>query len=200
MTQQINLYLPEFRRKKDPLGFDNMVLATVALVVCMLVITAAEAWHSFQLDRQLTESRENLAQLVAETEQLIAQFGTQSEDPALTRRASELQEEVSSKQVLSRFLSGRDIGTTEGFSEYLADLARYHLGGLRLTGVQLSQGGDKVVLEGEVLSPHLVPQYFQSLRQGDSFAGKDFETIRITDISGSDSERQLKHFSVATAN
>jgi len=24
MKQQINLYLPEFRRKKDPLGFDNL--------------------------------------------------------------------------------------------------------------------------------------------------------------------------------
>lgn len=200
MTQQINLYLPEFRTKKDVLTFDNMVLGVVALVAILAVLSAMELWDTYRLGRELEQRRQDLAQLTAETEQLVRDFGTQSEDPALSRRADELDAEVNSKRTLQRFLSGRTIGSTAGFSEYLSDLARYHLGGLRLTTVILSNGGDMVELRGEVLSPHLVPQYFQSLRQGQSFAGKEFETIRIVDVTGADEDRQLKQFSVATAN
>ena len=200
MTQQINLYLPEFRRKKDPLGFDNMVMGIVGLVVLMAVFTVMELWNSYQLSNELEQRRSDLASIVTETEQLVQEFGAQSEDPALSRRAEELEEEVGSKRTLQRFLTGRNIGSTDGFSEYLADLSRYHLGGLRLTAVILNNGGNQVELKGEVLSPHLVPQYFQSLRQGQSFAGKEFETVRITDIAGRDDDRQVKQFSVATAN
>ena len=200
MTQQINLYLPEFRRKKDHLTFDNMVLGVLGLTLVLIVLTAVEFWDSYKLGGELEQRRQALASVTADTEQLICDFGAQSEDPALSRRADELETEVNSKHTLERFLSGRNIGSTAGFSEYLSDLSRYHLGGLRLTGVTLSNGGKNVQLEGEVLSPYLVPQYFQSLRQGQSFAGKEFETIRIVDISGTDDGRQIKQFRVATAN
>jgi hypothetical protein len=200
MTQQINLYLPEFRRKKDPLGFDNMVLGTMGLVAILALVTLFEFWNSYQLSSELEQQRTNLNQLVAETDILIRNFGSQSEDPALSNRAQVLNEEVNGKQTLQRFLSGRDIGSTDGFSEYLADLSRYHLGGLRLTDVTLTNGGNQVQLQGEVLDSYLVPQYFQSLRQGRSFSGKEFSTLRITDISDQNDARQIKQFSVATAN
>ena len=200
MTQQINLYLPEFRTKKDVLTFDNMVLGMLAIAAILVVLTGLELWDSYTLGSELDRRRADLANLQSETEQLVRDFGTQSEDPALIQRADLLEEEVNSKRLLQRFLTGRNIGSTDGFSEYLADLARYHLGGLRLTSVMLMNGGSQVELKGEVLSPHLVPQYFQSLRQGQSFAGKEFETIRIADISAADDARQVKQFSVATAN
>lgn len=206
MTQQINLYLPEFRHKQDPLSFDNMVLGTLGLVAIMIVVTVMELWNSNQLRGELEQHRQSLNMIVADTEQMIRDFGTQSEDPALAQRANELEDEVSSKRTLQRFLTGRNIGSTDGFSEYLADLARYHLGGLRLTSVMLMNGGNQVELKGEVLSPHLVPQYFQSLRQGQSFAGKEFETIRISEMADREDRedredgRQVKQFTVATAN
>lgn len=200
MTQQINLYLPEFRRKKDPLDTGNMLALLSLLAVVLFLVTAVKFWDNYSLGRDLAQRQAERDQLIAETDRLIQEYGTQSEDPALTARAEELETELNSKQTLLRFLDGRNIGSTQGFSEYLADLARYHLGGLRLTGVELMDGGNKVILQGEVLSPRLVPMYIQSLRQGKSFAGMDFETVRITDITGEEGGTPIKSFSIATAN
>ena len=200
MKQQINLYLPEFRRKVDPFTADNMLLMTGAVVVLLVVLTAVEFWQTSKLKSDLADRQDDRLALVAETDQLVQDFGSQSEDPALARRAMELQEELDGKQLLQRFLDGRNIGSTAGFSEYLADLSRYHLGGLRLTDITLMDGGNQVVLQGEVLSPHLVPQYFQSLRQGMSFAGKEFESLKIVNRDAEGEELPVKIFTASTAN
>ena len=200
MIQQINLYLPEFRRKKDLLTTGNMFLLVAVIVAGLVITTAVEAWDTWSLNNELAQRQSDRDSLVAETESMISQFGSQSEDPALTRQAAALEENLANKQLLQQFLDGRNIGSTQGFSEYLADLSRYHLGGLRLTEIQLSNGGAQVSLTGEVLSAHLVPQYFQSLRQGKSFAGKDFETLRITSSNAEGEELPVKIFTASTVN
>jgi len=200
VKQQINLYLPEFRQKKDPLNTQNMILVIGLLVAGLALYTAGVLWEGFQLNSDLADRQQQRDALIAETEQLVTEFGSQSEDPALTKRAMALEEDLANKQLLKRFLDGRNIGSTAGFSEYLADLARYHLGGLRLTEIQLLDGGKQVRLEGEVLSPQLVPEYFQSLRQGKSFAGKEFESLKITESTTEGEALPVKLFTAATSD
>jgi hypothetical protein len=200
MNQQINLYLPEFRRKKDWLDLNNMVALIGGLVVVLALVSAVEYWDLSGLRAGLEQRQQERADLVAETNQLEASYGVQSEDASLRAEVNALEADLVNKEVLLGFLDGRNIGSTEGFSEFLADLARYHLAGLRLTGVNLSGGGNSIVLDGEVINAELVPLYLQNLRRGQSFTGKEFESLRISDAEVAEGELGYKVFNVATTN
>lgn len=201
MNQQINLYLPEFRQKKDWLDLNNMVSLVGIMVIVLLLVTAVEYWQLSGLEKELMNRQQQRIELTEETERLQESFGVQSEDPQLRAQVNALESELQDKEVLMTFLDGRNIGSTAGFSEYLADLARFHLAGLRLTGINLSGGGNQVVINGEVLNAELVPLYLQNLRRGQSFAGKEFEMLRIRDVeTQQNGEAGYKIFNVATSN
>jgi len=196
MHQQINLYLPEFRKEKDILNVRFMAQALVVLVLILGGLTAFDYLRISQLDTALANSQTERQAAIERVNALIVQFGDQSEDPALTARVRNLETELTEKRRLVQFMEGRDFGNTRGFSEHLSDLSRYHLSGLRLTNIALSNGGANISLQGEVLRGELVPMYLQSLSQGETFAGKTFQTVRL-DSAGSDSSVQ---FSVSTGN
>jgi len=203
MNQQINLYLPEFRQKKDWVTLNNMLSLLVLMIAVLLLITASEYWQTFNLNSELAEKQQARTELTSETERLRQSFGEQSEDPALRLQVNALENELQSKEVLIGFLDGRNIGSTSGFSEYLADLARFHLAGLRLTSLKLNGGGNQIEINGEVLNAELVPLYLQNLRRGQSFSGKEFEMLRITEAEPEQpggKEPGFKNFSVATTN
>ncbi|MFT5321215.1 MAG: hypothetical protein ACI934_001363 [Pseudohongiellaceae bacterium] len=200
MNQQINLYLAEFRKQKDWLDLNSMLSLIGVLLIVLLAVTGFEFWKVSTLESELKISQQNRAILAAETQQLIDSYGVQSEDPEIRAGIIGLEEELSGKEILLSFLDGRDIGATDGFSGYLADLARYHLAGLRLTSVELGSGGNEINLDGEVLAAELVPLYLQSLRRGPSFRGKEFEMIRISENEEFDSDSEFRIFNVATTN
>lgn len=200
MSQQINLYLNEFHKKKDWLDLVNMLSVLGLLAIALLLVTGVEFWEVYGLELELEQKRQERTELAAETQQLINSFGAQSESEEMRLAVNGLEEEIQGKEILLSFLDGRNIGTTEGFSEYLADLARYHVAGLRLTSVRLSNGGNQINLDGEVLNAELVPLYLRNLRRGQSFTGKEFEMLRIKEAEdeSDDKDSAYKIFNVAT--
>lgn len=183
MNQQINLYLPEFRKEKDWLTFPNMVLFTSAFLALLVVATAVEYYQSWTLNREIAGKQSDLEAARERTNTLVDSYGVQSENPVLAEEVARLEENLQGKRVLLQFLDGRDLGNTQGFSEYLADLSRYHVPGLQLTSIGLSAGGSNVFLRGEVSRAENVPLYLQNLRNGSSYNGKTFETLKITKLS-----------------
>lgn len=198
MKQQINLYLPEFRKKIDRLSVANMVVYTGAFVVVLLAVSGYEFFTSYSLDQEIAAKETVLAQNRTRTNALVDSYGVQSEDQQLAAEVRQLEENLQGKRTLLAFLQGQDIGNTAGFSEYLADLSRFHIDGLRLTSIDLQGGGQNIFLRGEVNRAENVPLYLQNLRNGLSYNGKTFETLRI---SGTDTANVLDTrmtFDVAT--
>lgn len=195
MIQQVNLYLPEFRKEKDWLVVDNMLRFCVVLVVVLIGISGLEYWGSNSLESELEAKRLEREEAISRTNALIDNFGEQSADQNLAETVRQLEVDLSGKQDLLEFLEGRNLGNTDGFSEYLADLSRYQVPGLRLTAVNLQNGGDAVLLSGEVFRAEYVPLFLQSLSRGQSFLGKSFETLRIEE---SDGDTEILVFDVAT--
>lgn len=175
----INLYLPEFRKKKQWLDAEKTVLLAAAGVIVLIIASGVEYWELLKLRWELADKEVERQEIATATSDLIDQYGVQTEDPALLANIRELEEDLQSKQALLQFLEGRELGNTEGFSEYLADLSRYHVAGLSLTAVSLANGGRSVVLEGQVLQAELVPIYLQNLSKGRVYAGKNFEMLQI---------------------
>lgn len=198
MTQQINLYLPEFRKEKDLLSFANMVAAVIALVIILALVSGARYYGSYQLGQAIAEKQRLLQEARERTNELADSFGSQNEDSQLANEVRQLEENLQGKRTLLNFLDGRDIGNVDGFSEYLADLSRFHIDGLRLTRINLRGGGQNVFLSGEVARAENVPLYLQNLRNGASYNGKNFETLRISSSDSADNLNISMRFDVAT--
>ncbi|MEY4640549.1 MAG: type pilus biosis protein MshI2 [Pseudomonadota bacterium] len=198
--QNVNLYLPEFRKKKQWLDAEKMALITGASVALLLVATLIDSWQILQLRGDLAVKQEQHQQVIAATEALLEQYGVQTEDPALLDSIRELEEDLKSKEALLKFLEGRDPANAEGFSDQLADLARFHVDGLSLNKVALTNGGRSVSLAGQVLKAELVPLYLQNLSKGRSYAGKNFEMLQIDDksVANADGRVNIWDFQVKT--
>jgi hypothetical protein len=181
-VQNINLYLPEFRKKKTWLDAEKTVLLAGAGLLVMLVVSAVDYWQLTQLRGELAAKEQEHQQAVAATAALLAQYGVQTEDPTLLADIQELEEDLLSKQALLQFLEGRELGNADGFSEYLADLSRYHVQGLSIDRVSLSNGGRAVELAGEVLKPELPPIFLLELSKGSAYAGMQFESLHVEDV------------------
>ncbi len=179
--QNVNLYLPEFRKKKHWLDAEKMVLVAGAAVLLMVVVSGIEYWQLSQLRADLAAKNQQQQDIAAATVALRDQYGVQTEDPALLENITELEADLNSKEALLTFLEGRDLGNTGGFSEHLADLSRYHVPGLSLSTVKLTDGGDSLELAGQVLRAELVTIYVQELDKGSSYAGMNFEMLQITE-------------------
>lgn len=186
--QNVNLYLPEFRKKKYWLDAEKMVLLVGAAVVVLVITSGVEYFQLAQLRKEVVAKEAQRQEIAAATAALIDQYGVQTEDPALLANIQELEEGLQSKQALLQFLEGRDLGNAEGFSEHLADLSRYHVQGLSLNHVSLADGGRSIELAGQVLRAELVTLYMQNLSNGDTYAGTDFEMLKVDEEPAAGSE------------
>lgn len=186
MKQSVNLYLPEFRRKPDWLDATRMLQA-MGLVVLLLALTAGwEFWQLFRLDREWQAAETLRVEAVSATATLSASFGTQAPDQSVVEQNVRLEAALKEKNAILGFMDGNDLGNTAGFSSYLADLARYHVQGLSLKTISLSQNGRSVALTGEVEQAELVPLYLQNLSKGASFRGLSFHALQISELEPAD--------------
>lgn len=183
MKQSVNLYLPEFRKK--PEWLDALRMVQLAGVV-LLLLAVGSGWEYFQLGRTreaLAEAEARRVAAVNATAELRASFGVQAPDQSVLDQNQQLEDALKEKRAILEFMSGKDMGNTRGFSAYLADLARYHVQGLSLKTISLSQNGQSVALTGDVVRAELVPIYLQNLNRGASFRGLSFHALQIAETA-----------------
>lgn len=195
VVQNINLYLPEFRRKKHWLDARRTLLVGALGIGLLALVSGIEYWQLAQLRAERTMKEQQLQQATLATAALIEEFGVQTEDPVLLADIAKLEADLQSKRALLQFLEGRELGNATGFSEHLADLSRFHVQGLALNAISLTDGGRSVRLAGQVVKAELVPIYLQNLSRGGTYSGTDFEMLQISDApvlaTGANADSQL---------
>lgn len=183
--QLINLYLPEFRKREEWLTAMRAAQLCGVVIGVLVLISGYQYWRSSSVESALAQAEQRRQQAVLLTQQLSEAAGALVQDQGLVRRIETLEQSLESKQALLQFMNGRQLDNVTGFSEYLADLARYHTSGLGLQTVRITNGGKAVQLEGEVLRAELVTMYLQNLSQGSSYKGKDFRAFEIAETTPS---------------
>jgi hypothetical protein len=182
MKQAVNLYLPEFRKKRDWLDALRMVQAMGALLLLLAAWAGLESWQLSRAEQVWTEAEARRVAAENLTTQLRASFGSQSPDQTIVEQNRQLEDALKEKRAMLAFMDGKDMGNTAGFSSFMADLARYHVQGLSLNSISLSRNGKSLTLEGEVAKAELVPIYLQSLSRGNSFRGLSFNDLAISEL------------------
>jgi Tfp pilus assembly protein PilN len=178
MYQQINLYQPIFRKQRQIFSALTMVQASGVVAAALLGIYFYGLWQVTALEREV-------AQLERREQAAIAQLG--GIDPTLsTQQRNDVDHEL---RMLNQTLLGQrrlidvlgqqPLGTTEGFSPYLAALGRQHGAELWLTEFAINGATSALELAGESVRADLVPEYLQRLGHEPALVGQRFDRLHI---------------------
>ena len=86
MKQQINLYLAEFRVKKDPITTLLIGQIVGGVLLTMIVISAFDMFTRWDLNNELAELRADLVEETRKTSQLDDQLAQRSQNNELAER------------------------------------------------------------------------------------------------------------------
>lgn len=197
MSQQINLYLSEFRVKKDLLTAVVMGQILGAIVAVMVLVTVFEMYSEWSLNGELASLRATLADETRKTSELDQVLARRSQNSVLTDRLDQVEAQLDSSRQIRSFLSQTKLGNVVGFSEHFKDISRASVNGLSVTEFAFEKGGEKVRLAGNALDSVLVPLYVSRLEGSNSSIRDLLFSPRISK-SGADS--QFFEFELSTAN
>ncbi len=177
MSQNINLYDPALRLRRDLLGFDA-VAAAIGAALLVVVIGAGVAKQSLAsvepvaatLDDELETQR-------AALQAAATQAATRRPDTTLLAEVARAQQTLLQRRSALQNLGAGGIGSEGGFSGRLEALARQSVDGLWLTRLMLRQ--DDVLLRGRATQPALIPLYVQRLERESSLQGRAFKSLEV---------------------
>lgn len=197
MKQQINLYQPIFRKKKE-------VLSAIAMLqVFALSLAVLSVWYGYalyqlqQLEAQQATTMDNLDQMRIQVAELEAKQRDRAPSKLLDSEIRRVTRELEQRIQIVDVLSAGSFGNTNGFSGQFEALARQHVDGAWLTSINIGEGGVFVRLKGMTHAPELVPIYLQRLLTEDVFANVAFNVMAL---ERSAEQKDQLTFEVATAN
>jgi Tfp pilus assembly protein PilN len=178
MYQQVNLYQPIFRKQRQIFSAVTMAQAAGVVAVALVGFYVYGLWQVLGLEAEVV-------QLEGREKAFTAQLARI--DPTLTsNRRAEVEQELKKlnatlldQQRLIDVLRDQPLGTTEGFSGYLAALGRQHKPELWLTELAINGGTRALELTGRSVRAELVPEYLQTLGREPALAGQKFDKLEI---------------------
>jgi hypothetical protein len=184
MHQQINLYQPIFRKQR--LMFSAVAMAQGAALVAAALL-AFYGYGVYKVGRLEAE----VTRLEGLEQAFTAQLGGIDPSLAASARAGVEQEiaalnaTLADRQRLIEVLRDQPLGGSEGFSGYLAALARQHRSELWLTRIAVNGGTRALELAGRSVRAEAVPEYLRRLGSESALAGQRFDRLEIARDEGS---------------
>lgn len=177
MSQNINLYDPGLRLRRDLLGFEA-VAAAIGAALLVIVIGAGLAQSSLSnVQPVATALNDELESQRAAMHAAATLAATRRPDAALLAEVARAQQTLLQRRSALQNIGAGGIGTEAGFSGRLEALARQSVDGLWLTSLLLRQ--DDVLLRGRAIQPALIPQYVQRLERESSLQGRTFKALEV---------------------
>jgi hypothetical protein len=168
MQQQINLYLPEFRIKKDPVTALLMGQVLAGLIGLMVLVTLFDLFTQWRLGNQLESLQATLQEETQRTGQLDEELARRSQNTELTDRLERAEARLEASIQIRDFLGDTQLGNVDGFSEYFKDLSRAAFDGISISQFSFSEGGSMVRLVGQTMDSAMVPRYVNNIENGNS--------------------------------
>ena len=176
MSQQINLFDARFQRSKRRFSAATLAWTLAAVSVLALTLQQLTAYQNRSLQRTLAQTDRRVVELRDQMVRFGKELSAQGASSALGDEMVRLEERLRTRRgLLSSMQTGA--GNAEGFSPYLAALARQTMDGVWLIGIEIS--GDLIVT-GRALQGELVPAYIRRLNQEESFAGRSVSELRMS--------------------
>ena len=180
MSQQINLYNPVFLKQKHYFSALTMVQALAVVLAGALGIYAFEVRQNRILEQVLADTDKRAT---SQREQLLKfskDYSAQGASRTLTGELARADQRLLQRQGLLADLKTGVGGNAEGFSRYLAALARQSTPGVWLTGLEIGAKEHDLLIKGRALESQMVPAYIRALNREAPMAGRPVGELRMT--------------------
>jgi hypothetical protein len=190
--QQINLYLPELRPRRNWLTARRLVSVAGILLI---VMTVTAGW--MELQTTLAQSRMDRLQVQIQeqtlrVEQVERETAARATDQALVQEMNARELRLTQSRDLYEFMRSTELGNLAGFSGYLMDLSRASFQGIWLSEIRIRGDASYVYLSGSADMPAMLPDYVSRLSMGRSdLRTKRFNRLQSTRTTG---EREMFDF------
>ncbi len=180
MTQQINLYDPGLRRKREFISAASLALVSILL---LLLVGFTGTWSRSSANKVEAEAATLEPQAKALADQLPVlgqQLASRKPDAKLEQELSLLKTRVDSRIDILALLQQGLGPDAISFAEYLRGFARQTPNGLWLTGFAVEGDGSGMSIKGRTIDPALVAEYIKRLDREKAFHGRAFSALQLS--------------------
>jgi len=179
MSQQINLFNPQFQPQKKICTVPGMTAALGVLVLALAAVGGYAKLRVLRLETEVAQGAERVQKAQKRLIDATAEFAPRTKDGRLEAELAEVQAEHDALGRVAAVIERGDLGNTQGYAEYFRALARQRVDGLWLTGVNIGGAGLEIGVRGRALDPALVPGYLARLRNEPILQGKPVGSMQI---------------------
>jgi hypothetical protein len=180
MSRQINLFVRPTKQRLPSFSAIAMLQIFGLLLVAICGIYVFAHMQMTKLDEQARLSKTLIDAETTRLSKFTSEMGPRQASKLLADEVLRLEAQLKERERVMETLKTGAIGNTEGFSEYMAALARQSVSGLWLTGFTISGAGHNMAVQGRVTTPNLLPEYIQRLNQEKTFQGRTFSTLEMS--------------------
>jgi len=199
VSQQINLFNPQFLKQKKYFSAVTMTQALGLLVLGLAAFYGFALWQDRSLAHPFAESERAYGQQKQQFAKVTAELSPGKRETQLDQDLKNTEAAIASRQALLRELQAGVMGDSPGYSEYLRAFARQTVQGLWLTSIQIAEGGAQLTMSGRALQADLVPVLIGRLKQESVLRGRPLEALAITrSAAGKGAGRTIVDFTVSS--
>ncbi|UOD28857.1 hypothetical protein INH39_25965 [Massilia violaceinigra] len=181
MSQQINLFNPEFLKQKKIFTSGTMLLALGVLVAGALALVMMGRHSVGLLEAEAAAGADQLARKKERQARVIAEFAPRQKSRELETSIASAEADLASLHDVSKVLGGPTLAEArKGYARYFKALARQGTTDLWLTGVRIGGDGHHIGLQGRALDASLVPAYVTRLTREPAMQGKNFSSLQMS--------------------
>jgi hypothetical protein len=179
MSQQINLFNPDFLQKKKIFTATTMAASLGVLVLGLAAVSVAAKLRLASLQAEAEQGAAQLEKTRKRLASVSVEFVPRKEDPRLAEELAVAQGELLGLKEVSGVIERGELGNTAGYAEYFRALARQSMEGLWLTGVSIAAAGHEFGVRGRAMDAALVPGYLGRLRKERIMQGTPVGSLQI---------------------
>lgn len=176
--QQINLYQPILRKQEKVFSAKTLLQGNLLVLGGLVLLSAYSLFQTRQLQSQLAEATQQRNERMQRLSSLSAQYPQRVKDETLQKQLEQLRLQLQNSQALLGAVANYEDTPTQGFSSYLAGLAREDMRSLWLTRIDV-RSQHQLALQGSALSAQDVPTFIQRLGKEPAFSGISFQRVEI---------------------
>lgn len=180
VKHQINLYLPRFRPptlSREVLLLIKAAVSTVAgLFLVALVLWGMNSYTTAKIEDLQTQQSEASDQLAA----LIAQQPNMNLDENLKESINKEEAQLAQQKRVISFLRQDLINERSSFTSLFEQLSQQKVSGIWLSKIEFLNNGKNIQLYGFAQSPEKVSRYISALGEQNSYIGRTFKQINVT--------------------
>jgi cell division protein FtsB len=179
--QSVNLYLPEYRPRREWLSLEQSVIGFLVFIGVMLTLQ----FHQVNDLRVLNQKVAALQQSEAAAKQRVETLKLRirkSDKERLQIQITDVQAAIANRSEIINVISSNALGNRQGFSQHLFTLGEQRVDQLVVSRLVLNQGGQQVELQGTTRKPESVPLYVHRLQKSTAFAEAKFGFLTIKEV------------------